>query len=49
MEAHGVTDKVEGGMVKIVYFHKGFLSPFLFLYKLGAIILTRDVIGIKKG
>jgi hypothetical protein len=35
-------------VVKIAYFHKGFLSPFLFLYKLGEII-TRDAIGIKMG
>ncbi len=26
------------GVVKISYFHKGFLSPFLFRYKLGAIL-----------
>jgi len=24
--------------MKIVYFHKGFLSPFLFLYKLDSIL-----------
>jgi hypothetical protein len=46
--------RVRRGEVKIVYFHKGFLSPFLFLYKLGAIldfsiIITCDVIGIKTG
>jgi hypothetical protein len=40
------------GVVKVVYFQKGFLSPILFLYKLSAIldfglIITRDVIGIK--
>jgi hypothetical protein len=34
--------------MKIVYFQKGFLSLFLFLYKLRAII-TRDEIGIKTG
>jgi hypothetical protein len=28
---------VTTGVVKIVYFQKGFLSPFLFLYKLGKI------------
>ena len=37
----------EAGAMKIVYFHKGVLSPFLFLCKLGA-IMTGDLIGIKR-
>jgi hypothetical protein len=49
--------KFEGltsGVVKIVYFQEGFLSLFLFLYKLSAVldfglIIARDVIGIKTG
>jgi len=40
----GITNKnderfqTHTGAVKIAYFHKGFLSLFLFLYKLGAIL-----------
>ena len=40
--------ETSAGVMKIVYFQKGLLSPFLFLYKFGAIIITRDVIGIKR-
>jgi hypothetical protein len=30
--------EAQSGVVKIVHFQKGFLSPFLFLYKLSAIL-----------
>jgi hypothetical protein len=34
----GIWRQFNAKVVKIVYFHKGFLSPFLFLYKLCAIL-----------